>query len=317
MQLYFAPLEGMTDAVFRRVHHALFSGVDKYFLPFVSPSQSLSYTVRQEAEISPAMNAGIPAVPQILARNADYFLGMAQVFADQGYREVNLNLGCPSGTATGKGKGAGMLKSPDELKAFLDQIYARPPLPVSIKTRIGFDSAEEWPRLREIFSCYPIHELIIHPRTRAEQYRGTPHRELTLGIPAIPFVYNGDIFTFQDYQEAVSRFPDASAMMLGRGLTANPALAQEIKGGEALSKEQLIRFHDRLCAAYLSSWPESAAVGRMHALMRYFFMCFDAPEKYRKAIEKTRRYDDYSDAAALLFRECPLRMPHAFHPNRL
>ena len=316
MQLYFAPLEGITDAIFRQVHHAEFPGIDKYFLPFVSPSESLSYTIRQEAEISPALNAGLPAIPQILAKNPVYFLNMAKVFADNGFPEVNLNLGCPSGTATGKGKGAGMLKNPDELARFLDVIYQNPPLPISIKTRIGFDSVMEWPRLREIFSQYPIHELIIHPRTRNEQYGGIPHRALPLAFDKIPWVYNGDIFTLDDYKQVCSLFPDASAVMIGRGLIANPALAREITLGEAVTRESLIHFHDRLLQAYLKSWPETAAVGRMHAIMRYLFMCFDAPEKYRKAIVKAHHQDDYTDAAARLFHECPIKETPCFIPNR-
>ncbi|MBE5771944.1 MAG: tRNA-dihydrouridine synthase family protein [Clostridiales bacterium] len=316
MQLYFAPLEGITDAIFRRVHHDTFSGVSKYFLPFVSPSESLSYTIRQEAEISPALNAGLPAIPQILAKKADYFLGMAKVFADNGYPEVNLNLGCPSGTATGKGKGAGMLKNPDELCRFLDDIYAKAPLPISIKTRIGFDSVDEWPRLREVFSVYPIHELIIHPRTRNEQYGGTAHRDLPLSFSAFPYVYNGDIFTVADYQEISALFPGASAVMIGRGAIANPALFQEISGGTPLTLDLLALFHDRLCAAYLKSWPQSAAIGRMHAIMRYMFMCFDAPERYRKEIGKTANLDAYSDAVSRLFHECPFKETPSFVPNR-
>lgn len=316
MQIYFAPMEGLTDALYRRTHHACFSGVDKYFMPFVSPSASLSFTLRTEADISPAQNAGVPAVPQILARNPDYFNGMAQVFAQAGYTEVNLNAGCPSGTATGKGKGAGLLQSPDELARFLDAIFARPPLPISIKARIGWERPEEWPRLMEIFARYPLHELILHPRTRKEGYAGSPHRECyAQALSALPYpvVYNGDLFSLADCQAFAADFPHAPAVMLGRGLAGNPALAQTFTGGAPLTLEALERFHRLLFSGLLRTWPRDAAVGHMHLIMQYLCACFENSGKAWRAIRRATMPEDYEDAAALLF-ACPLREAPAFSP---
>ena len=77
---------------------------------------------------------------------------------------MNLNLGCPSGTVTAKGKGAGFLGEPEKLDRFLDEIFANTGMEISIKTRVGTDYEEDWERLLEIYSKYPIKELIIHPR---------------------------------------------------------------------------------------------------------------------------------------------------------
>ena len=107
--IYFAPMEGVTDAVYRRVHHAHFGGVDKYFIPFISPTQNLVLTPRERNNVSPDVNAGMRVVPQVLTKKADHFLWAAQLLHDMGYEEINLNIGCPSGTVTAKGKGAGML----------------------------------------------------------------------------------------------------------------------------------------------------------------------------------------------------------------
>ena len=90
MKLYFAPMEGFTDAVFRRVHRRMFPGVEKYFMPFISPSASLSFTKREMYDLSPEANAGVPAVPQILAKDPDHFLGAARMLRDIGYTEINL-----------------------------------------------------------------------------------------------------------------------------------------------------------------------------------------------------------------------------------
>ena len=138
--VYFAPMEGITDATFRRVHHARFSGVSKYFIPFISPTHNLRLTARELAAVAPEQNAGVPAVPQVLVKDAQLALWAVRTLADMGYAEVNLNFGCPSGTVTAKGKGAGMLADVPHLERFLGELYAHTPLPVSVKARIGITS---------------------------------------------------------------------------------------------------------------------------------------------------------------------------------
>lgn len=310
MKLYFAPMEGITDAIFRQVFQARFGGVDKYFMPFVSPSSSLSYTVREAFDIAPAQNRGLYAVPQILARDALCFLGAARGFADSGYTEVNLNLGCPSGTVTGKGKGSGMLRDPDGLKRFLDQVYGNSPLPVSIKTRIGFDSPDEWERLLDVFSVYPIHELIIHPRTRGQLYRGTPYRETFAQATErlkCPLVYNGDLFTVQAMQEVTESFPQTAGLMFGRGLLTNPALLREWRGGAPLTLEDLSGFHDALYYAYMKTWQPLTAVGRMHVFLKYLSHSLDVPAKDVREAMKANRPEEYLDRVAEMFGRARLK----------
>ena len=219
-----------------------------------------------------------------------------------GYPEVNLNLGCPSGTVTAKGKGSGLLADVPALERLLDGIFEKPPIPVSIKTRIGYARVEEWDRLLDVFARYPIHELIIHPRTRAEFYRGTPHADAfakAYGTLGMPLCYNGDLFSEADCLELTRHFPNTHALMLGRGLIANPALCC----GEPLTKAALIRFHARLLSAYQEKYPPHVALGRMREIAKHFVCCFEAPEKPRKAIRKAGRMDAYLDAMRRLFDE--------------
>lgn len=223
-----------------------------------------------------------------------------------GYGEVNLNLGCPSGTVTAKGKGSGLLADVPALERLLDGVFARSPLPVSIKTRIGYTRPDEFDRLLDVFARYPIHELIIHPRTRVEFYKGTPHREAFAKAHAAldrPLCYNGDLFCEEDCRELMRQFPNTRALMLGRGLIANPALAQSLGGGEALCKASLRTFHDRLLAAYQAKYPAHVTLGRMREIAKHFVCCFDAPEKPRKAIRKATRIEAYLDAIDRLFAE--------------
>ena len=311
MDVYFAPMEGVTDAVFRRVHRRRFSGVRKYFMPFISPSYSLTFNRREKFDMSPAQNAGMPVVPQILTNNAAYFQAVAVMMRDMGYQELNLNLGCPSGTVTAKCKGSGLLREPDRLKALLDGIFAHPVLPVSVKTRIGYEQAEEWPRLLALYRQYPFSEMIVHPRTRQEFYHGTPHREACAALDA-PFLYNGDLFTAEDISTLTAGLPRASGVMLGRGLVANPALAREALGGERLSLEELRGFHNDLYAEYLRFWPESAVVGRMHLMMKYFCGCFEDGQRVVRRLRRARTAEEYEQAARLLFNECAFRETPAF-----
>ena len=278
MTVYLAPLEGVTDAVFRRVHRDCFSGVAKYFIPFVSPTQNLAFTARDLSILAPENGFG---VPQLLCKDAALFLWAAQALGDMGYGEVNLNLGCPSGTVTAKGKGSGLLADVPALERLLDGVFARSPLPVSIKTRIGYTRPDEFDRLLDVFARYPIHELIIHPRTRVEFYKGTPHREAFAKAHAAldrPLCYNGDLFCEEDCRELMRQFPNTRALMLGRGLIANPALAQSLGGGEALCKASLRTFHDRLLEAYQAKYPAHVTLGRMREIAKHFVCCF--PEDF-------------------------------------
>lgn len=319
LPIYFAPLEGVTDATFRRVHHAVFGGPTKYFIPFVSPTQNLTFTARELAAVAQAANAGVPAVPQVLTRNADHFLWAANALLDMGYGEVNLNMGCPSGTVTAKGKGAGMLTDIPALERFLDAVYARAPLPVSIKTRIGFASPAEFERLLPILSRYPVHELIVHPRTRREFYAGAPHREVFAAAQEqtrLPLIYNGDLFTAQDCRDAEAAFPGTRALMLGRGLVANPALARQRAGGEGLTTHELRRFLAELEDAYRAVYPANVVLGRMREVALHAICCFESPEKPRKALRKASSLPALGDALSGLLDAHALRENPGFTPAR-
>ena len=318
MNLYFAPLEGITDATYRRAHHDCFGGVCRYFIPFLSPTQNLCLTPRERANVAPEHNASLTAVPQILTKNADHFLWAARTLRDMGYGEVNLNLGCPSGTVTAKGKGAGMLCDLPALDRFLCDVFARTPVRISIKTRMGFAGLHEWDALLSLFSRFPISELIVHARTRSEFYGGSPHREAfasSFAHTPLPLVYNGDLFTAQDCRALLAACPRTHALMLGRGLIANPALARTLHGGQPLTRDALRAFHDRLLGEYASLYPDHVTLGRMREVMNHVVCCFEAPEKPRKAIRKATNLCAYTEAVARLFGEHALRANPSFLPG--
>lgn len=174
MQYYLAPMEGITTYIYRNAYAKYFGHIDKYFTPFIA---SKKMNTREVRDILPENNEGIEVVPQILTNRVDDFLAIAEKIASYGYQTVNLNLGCPSGTVTAKKRGAGFLSVPDELDAFLYEIYEKCPLRISIKTRLGIYDLEEWDDLLDIYAKYPIDELIIHTRLQKEFYAGKTHPE--------------------------------------------------------------------------------------------------------------------------------------------
>lgn len=126
MEFYFAPMEGITSYTYRNLHHRFFGGVEKYYTPFLSPSAENGLSTRELKDVLPENNGEIRPVPQLLVNHPEGFLKGARLLRDLGYREINLNLGCPSGTVTAKKKGSGLLMYPEELDALLDRIFSDP-----------------------------------------------------------------------------------------------------------------------------------------------------------------------------------------------
>ena len=315
MILSLAPMEGITGHVFRRVHAECFGALDKYYTPFLPPPRvGKHFGGKAAREIDPANNEGLNVVPQLMTKNADEFVWAAQVLADMGYREVNLNLGCPSGTVVSKGKGSGFLCYPEELEAFLLDVCARSPLPVSVKTRLGLENDAEYGRLLDMYRRVPLAELIVHPRVRNDHYKGKPRWEPygeTLARAPFPVAYNGDIFGLKDMDALVAAYPATRHVMLGRGLLANPALARQIKGGPAATAHELRAFHDKLFEAYAEEMGGNA-VFRMKEWWFYAKCAFSDPLTVHKMVRKTKKVDEYRSAVERVFREQPLAVEARF-----
>lgn len=307
MNIYLAPMEGLTGYVYRNVQHEYFGGIDKYFTPFLSPTQHHRLSAREEKEVLPENNRGMTVVPQIMTNKAEDFIWAAGTMGERGYQEVNLNLGCPSGTVVSKKKGSGFLSMPDRLDQFLEQIFEETEIDISVKTRIGLVRTEEFEGLMEIFNRYPIHELTIHPRLRIDYYKNTPHMEIfCMGkeISRNPICYNGDLFTAGMYQEFTENYPDVDAVMLGRGMIANPGLALEMRGGSPMEKSRFYAFHQDLLAAYRETIPgDRNVLFRMKEMWFYMINMFAGHERYAKKINKSQKMEEYQAAVDILFQE--------------
>ncbi len=306
MNYYFAPMEGLTDSVYRRLHHKYFGGVDRYYMPFLSPTVHRALTPREARELPPASSQPFTAVPQLLTKVTEDFLWAAEQCRDLGYGEVNLNLGCPSGTVTAKGKGSGMLRDPNALDAFLEAIFEKAPLPVSVKTRLGFESAEEFARLLEIYNQYPICELTVHPRVRAQFYKGSVDMEAfryAVANSRAKLCYNGNLTSLDSIDAFRKEFPTVDAVMLGRGLVGDPGML--VPGGTSV--DALECFMDELLEEYAVIFGS-----RRNAMFRlkesWHLLCcrFEHSQKLTKQLRKATDYDDFRAITKELLHTCPL-----------
>lgn len=301
MKLYFAPMEGLGQYRYRKILNRHFPGADRYFSPFVAPQLDGKMMNREMNDINPGNNEGVHLIPQILANRAEAFLNGAKVIADLGYQEINLNLGCPSGTVTKRGRGSGFLKTElrMELIDFLDEIFAKSPVPLSIKTRLGYEDPDDFYRLIEIFASYPLTELIIHPRTTKEMYGGTVHRDLFFDATKdvnIPIGYNGDIRSKEDYQTLLELEESGTidSVMIGRGALLNPGIFSELIGKEAPTGEQLLAFHHDLYDEY-KLWLQADAqlLQKLKEVWSFHGAYYKDCEKELKAIKKAKTSGEY------------------------
>ncbi len=293
MRYYFAPMEGLTDSIYRRTHHKYFSGVDAYYMPFLSPTVHRCLTPREARELPAADSVPFRAVPQLMTKVPEDFLWAASVCRDLGYNEVNLNLGCPSGTVTAKGKGSGMLRDPEELNRFLDSIFAAVPLPVSLKSRLGYSDPEEFPRLLDIFNQYPVYQLTVHPRVRQQFYDGQVHMEAfryCLENSRNPVCYNGDLNSVRDLARFREEFPQVSAVMIGRGLIGDPGMLTP--GGT--TQEALGAFMEELLQRYQTVFGSTRnAMFRLKENWRLILKAHPVPEKLQKRLLKATDESEY------------------------
>lgn len=300
MNLYFAPLEGITSYIYRKTHAEMFDGCDFYYAPFINPSEQEKISKKGIKDILPENNEGIPLKAQILTNNAEAFLKFVDKIKPLGYDELNINIGCPASTVVKKGRGAGFLRTPDLIDNFLYEIFSKCDIPISVKTRIGYYSGDEMDELMEIYNKYPLSLLIIHPRTREDLYKGMPNNDVfkkAYNISKNKVCYNGNIYTVSDYNRITAMFPNIDSVMLGRGAIKNPAIFREIKGGKAISTAELIEFSERLTENYYEILKsDTFTLHKLKEVWVYMIQNYPDEKKIAKAIKKSNSISDFTAA---------------------
>ncbi len=296
MELYFAPLEGITSYIYRNTHAQLFDGCDAYYAPFIYPSDDEKISAKHLKDVLPKNNKTHKLTVQVLAKDAEPFLNFVRKIKELGYDEVNINIGCPYAMAVKKGRGAGLLKDTVKLDRFLYEVFSKSDIKISVKTRSGYTDGSEIDELMRIYNKYPMSLLILHPRSREDFYNGVPDTavfERAYKSSVNKICYNGNIFNTADYENVSARFPQLNSVMLGRGAIANPALFREIKGGAPLTRDELIDFSELLSANYYKKLQsETFTLHKLKEVWAYMIWNYPNEKKIFKKIKKAGTISD-------------------------
>lgn len=299
MKLYLAPMEGVTTYTYRNAHSEFFGGCDEYYAPFIVPTDNERLSMKSLRDITPENNKVKPMV-QVMCTTWTAFYKFVERVKQLGYDEVNLNLGCPAGTVVKKFRGSGALKNIDALDEMLCHIFKEADIKISIKTRTGFYSHDEFDELLKIYAKYPVSKLIVHPRIREEFYKGEPNLESfkkAYEIFGEKLCYNGNIYSTDDYESICGKFPEIDSVMIGRGAISNPAIFREIKGGKRLSTEELVGFSNLLEERYLKLYKsEHNAFFKLKEMWMYMITNYPNENKILKAIKKSAKFVDLNNA---------------------
>ena len=308
LQLFLGPFQGITDAPFRNVFKRHFGGIDKFYTPFFTGIQKDHAKNLQGEEIDPKCNDVATLTPQILGNDAAEILRFATQCKALGYKEINLNMGCPFARVANKKRGCGLMPYPDMVEQLLEQVFGQIDINFSVKCRLGYFSPDEIEALIPIFNRFPLSELIIHPRIGTQLYSGEADVERFKAVmPGInaPLVYNGDIVSAEGFVRLREAVQPVGHFMLGRGLLANPFLAEDIKNGlnamtrtERLHNYVLDLYEDRL--RHAGGSPK--VLGRMKELWSYLMNAFDEPQTVWRKIRKINALKEYEEAVELVFR---------------
>ncbi len=294
----FAPLQGYTDCVYRRAHHDSAGGTDEYYTPFVR-LEGGSMRCKDARDIDSDRNAGVPTVPQIIAKNRDEFAQLCDEVESEGWRRIDLNMGCPFPMQVKAGRGCGLLPRKEQVAEIAAEMQQRPEVAFSIKMRLGQDNAEESLQLLPIINAMPLLHVTMHPRIGRQQYKGAP--DLTRFEQFVtecrqPIVYNGDLASVESVVEIMQRWPMLKGVMLGRGLLAQPWLFSD-RQPIAVLKDMHRQIYDYACDVLQG---DSQILARLHAFWEYQTELLD--KKQYKAIMKSGSLRKYNEAVAGLFR---------------
>lgn len=307
LPIQFAPLQGYTDAVYRRAHARIFGGIETYYSPFVRIEHG-EIRRRDVRDVDPENNPGLHLIPQLIAPESDKLEQIMALFIEKGHKKADINLGCPFPVLAKRHNGAGMLPYPEEVKALLtNAIEKHPDIEFSVKLRLGWDNAEECLALLPLFNELPLTHIIMHPRLGKQQYKGEVDLE---GFEAFyngctkPLLYNGDLLTLEDIQTITTRFPRLAGVVIGRGLLANPALALEYQQGKALTTDEMAKKVSQFHTEVYNSYQEQLQGGDLQLLMKmksfWEYLLPDGDRKSKKAIHKTSKLANYLTAVKTL-----------------
>lgn len=276
-ELHFAPIQGYTEDVYRRLHQEIFGGVDTYYTPFIRIDHG-EVRSKDMRDVRPQFNEGVNLVPQVIASGGDELQRLLDTLIPLGYKRIDINMGCPFPLQTRHGRGAGIMTHIDKVREIADVINTNTVLQFSVKMRLGLDDNNQWKKVVEVLDDVPLIHIAVHPRIATQQYKGELNIgsfEELLNATHHSVVYNGEIKSVEDIKRIEQTYSDRiSGIMIGRGMLARPSLAYEYKNGVTLSDAELLAkirlIHSRLLEHYQTIIPgESQQLNKLRTFWDY------------------------------------------------
>lgn len=310
IKLSLAPFQGITDSVYRNLYKEYFTGIDKFYTPFFTGIHKDNSRSLKGEEIDVRLNDVNTLTPQILGNDADEIVRFADQCQAMGYKEINLNMGCPFPRVANKTRGCGLMAEPLRVREIFDKVFNNIDIKFSLKCRLGYFKDTEIDELIDSFNTYPFSEIIIHPRIGKQLYTGSADVDRFAEVAAQikrPLVYNGDIFSVEDFKRISEKVPSVSMFMLGRGLLSNPFLADEIKGKSFDYEERKKKLHHFMVSLYLERLRHAGGspkiIGCMKELWSYVMNSFEDPQDVWRKIKKINNLDVYEETVEIIFRD--------------
>ena len=308
-KLISSPLQGFTDFRFRNALHEIFGGIDTFYAPYIRLNGKLNIKSGYQRDLDPQNNRVPELIPQVMTASAEEFLYVSKYVESLGYTELNWNLGCPYPMACKKGMGSGLIHDAEKIDQILDRVHSESNITVSMKMRMGYHEPTEILDVFPVLAKYPIKNIAIHARLGKQLYKGSVDLdsfENCIKYTDQEVYYNGDITTVEKYREMESRFPNIHYFLIGRGLIADPFLAQMIKSDTTTYPENrydiLEVFHDQLFHEY-DSFLQGAShvISKMHNFWEYYSLGFHNSKKVYKKIKKCKNIIQYKIAVKEIF----------------
>ncbi len=264
-ELWLAPLRGVTIRAFRETFAEAIreAGFDGAFAPFIPANPGIRVNDRLLGDLRPypcEAQPTLPIIPQVITKHPDAMRVLLRAFRDRGFERADLNAGCPFPMIVRRGRGSGLLRTPDVLEALLAAgCEEMGPGKFSLKIRLGVESPDELHALMPRINRYPLAALTVHARTAKQMYDGDVDRVRfaeILAESANPVIYNGDASV-----EKLDEVPAGTAgVMVGRSFVSALGVRDD---ADDLLRTYVARSQEELCG-------DSPVLGRMKELLTYW-----------------------------------------------
>ncbi|MBO4739266.1 MAG: tRNA-dihydrouridine synthase family protein [Bacteroidales bacterium] len=299
MEICFAPFHGISFRLFRNVYLKHFPYFDNVISPFIPVAKAEILTKALFRDILPN-DEKPPIIPQIIGNSSEKIVDTVLFLQQLGFKQVNWNLGCPYAPIVRKKRACGLMPFPDEIAQIIDNVCTKTNIRFSLKMRLGMYDKEESLRIIEQTNCFPLDFIVIHARLGIQLYEGPTDWkafEKCLTLSKNKIIYNGDIFSIEDYQKFISHFPQQNAIMIGRGALQNPFLAANIKGFELQEHEQkhlFALFYQDLTENYINHYTkENVLLNRLKELWKYFSVFYHLSPFQLQSLLRINNYIDF------------------------